>query len=114
MLTKTQNSHLNDARLKDHQVKHYLSEAIDRIVFEQTLDRRTAEIVWDSMKRKFGENQKVKKPLLKALRREFEILDMKDESLTYYFARVMIISNKMRSNGEDMPDKNIVEKIIPD
>ena len=36
----------------------------------------------------------------------------KDESITDYFARVMIISNKMRNNGEDMPDKKIVEKIM--
>ena len=112
MLTEAQNGHLDDARLKDHQVKHYPFQAIDRTVFEQLLNRRTTKIVWDSMNRKFGGNQKVKKSLLNALRREFEILKMKkDESITDYFARVMIISNKMRSNGEDMPDKKIVEKI---
>ena len=76
------------------------------------MDRRIAKIVWDSMKRKFCENQKVKKSL-NALRREFEILEMKnDESITDYFVRVMIISNRMRSNGEDMTDKKIVEKIL--
>ena len=64
------------------------------------------------MKRTFGGNQKVRN-LLNALTREFEILEMKkDESITYYFARVMIVSNKMRSNGEDMSDKKIVEKIM--
>ena len=53
----------------------------------------------------------MKKSLLNALRREFEILEMKnEESITDYFARVRIISNKMRSNGEDMPDKKIEEK----
>ena len=65
------------------------------------------------MKQKFGGNQKVKKSILNALRREFEILEMKkNESIKNYFGRVMIISNKMRSNGEDMPDKKIVEKIM--
>ena len=63
------------------------------------------------MKRKFGRNPKVNKSLLDALRREFEIVEMKkNESITYYFARVMVISNKMRSNEEDMPDNKIVEK----
>ena len=113
MLTEAQKGHLDDARLKDHQVKHYLFQAIYRTVFEQILDRRTAKIVWDSMKRKFCGNQKVKKSLLNALRREFEILEMKnDKSIKDYFARVMITSNKMRSSGEDMPDKKIVEKIM--
>ena len=79
------------------------------------MDRRTTKIGWDSMKRKFGGNQKGKKSLLNVLRREFEILEMKmksllnalrrefeilemknDESITDYF--VMIISNKMRRN----------------
>ena len=55
----------------------------------------------------------MKKSILNALRREFEILEMKkDESIKNNFGRVMIISNKMRSNGEDMPDKKIVEKIM--
>ena len=63
------------------------------------------------MKRKFGRNPKVNKSLLDALRREFEIVEMKkNESITDYFARVMVISNKMRSNEEDMPDNKIVEK----
>ena len=45
MLTEAQKGHLDDARLKDHQVKHYLFQAIDRTVFEQILDHRTAKIV---------------------------------------------------------------------
>ena len=69
MLTKAQKGHLDDARLKDHQVKHYLFQAIDRTVFEQIFDRRTTNIVWDSLKRKFGGNQKVKKSLLNAKER---------------------------------------------
>ncbi|KAL3511893.1 hypothetical protein ACH5RR_024610 [Cinchona calisaya] len=113
MLTEAQQAQLDDARLKDHQVKHYLFQAIDRTVFEQILDRRTTKIVWDSMKQKFGGNLKVKKSLLNALRREFEVLEMKkDETITAYFARAMMVSNKMRSNGEDMPDRKIVEKIL--
>ncbi|KAF2287248.1 hypothetical protein GH714_039440 [Hevea brasiliensis] len=69
--------------------------------------------VWDSLKKKFGGNLKVKKSLLNALRREFEVLEMKrDETITEYFARVMVVANKMRSNGEEMTDTKIVEKIL--
>ena len=60
MLTESQKGHLDDVRLKDHQVKHYLFQAIYHTVFKQILDHRTTKIVWDSMKRKFGGNQKVK------------------------------------------------------
>ncbi|XP_020266994.1 uncharacterized protein LOC109842539 [Asparagus officinalis] len=113
LLTDAQQAQLDDARTKDHQVKHYLFQAIDRIVFEQILDRRSAKTVWDSIKQKFGGNDKVKKSHLQTLRREFEVLEMRnEETITEYFARVMVVSNKMRSNGEDMTDEKIVEKIL--
>ncbi|KAG7536804.1 Ribonuclease H-like superfamily [Arabidopsis suecica] len=35
-----------------------------------------------------------------------------DETIDDYFGRVMKVSNKMRSNGEEMPDSKIVEKIL--
>lgn len=112
-LTEAQQALLDDATTKDYQVKHYLFQALDRTVFEQILDRSTAKSVWDSMKRKFGGNDRVKKSLLNSLRREFEVLSMrKDETITEYFARVMTVSNKMRSNGEDMSDSKIVQKIL--
>ncbi|KAF2283318.1 hypothetical protein GH714_002228 [Hevea brasiliensis] len=99
-LTDTQQAQLDDARTKDHQVKHYLFQAIDRTVFEQILDRRMAKIVWDSMK-KFGGNSRVKKSLLNSLRREFEVLEMKkDETINNYFARVMMVANKMRKSKD--------------
>lgn len=94
-------------------MKHYLFQAIDRTVFEQILNRRTAKNISDSLKRKFGGNERVKRSLLNSLRREFEVLAMKREgTITEYFARVMFVSNKMRSNGEEMPDSKIVEKIL--
>ena len=34
------------------------------------------------------------------------------EDIDDYFGRVMAVSNKMRSNGEDMSDSKIVEKIL--
>ncbi|XP_047316797.1 uncharacterized protein LOC124920363 [Impatiens glandulifera] len=113
LLTDAQQGLLNNTRTKYHQVKYYLFEAIDRTVFEQILDRRTSKVVWDSLKNFFGGNEKVNKSLRNSLRRDFEILKMKKgESIIDYFARVMVIANKLRSNGEDMLDYKIVEKIL--
>lgn len=112
-MTAEQQKQLDDLKMKDHQVKHYLFQAIDREVFEQILDRKTSKIVWESLKRKFGGNERVKRSLLQTLRRDFEVLAMKaDESIDDYFKRVMLVSNKMRSNGESMPDSKIVEKVL--
>lgn len=65
------------------------------------------------MKRKYKGNARVKRPILQALRKEFEILEMKiGETITDYFYRVRNVANKMRIHGEQMKDVTIVEKIL--
>lgn len=113
VLTNEQQEQLESRRLQDHKEKHYLFRAIDRVVFEQILDRSTSKIIWDSLKNKFGGNELVKKALLNALRRDFEVLEMKEEeTVAENFVRVMAVANKMRSNGEEMPDTKVVQKIL--
>ena len=63
------------------------------------------------MKKKFKGNARVKRSALQALMRDFKILEMKiGKTITGYFARVMAIANKMRSNGEQMKEVTIMEK----
>ena len=64
VLTAEQTQQLEETKKDDHKVKHYLYQSIDRVTFEQILDRRTSKIIWESMKRKFGGNNRVKKSLL--------------------------------------------------
>lgn len=55
----------------------------------------------------------MKRSILQALRKEFEILEMKSgEKVSDYFSRVMSVANKMRVHGELMVDVTIVEKIL--
>ncbi|RDX88110.1 hypothetical protein CR513_30339, partial [Mucuna pruriens] len=113
ILTDAQLEQPEKFRTEDHKVKHYLFRVIDRSVFEQILDRSTSNVVWNSLKCKFGGNDRVKKLMLNALRWEFEVLEMTDIiTITEYFARVMTVANKMRSNGENMLDSKVVEKIL--
>jgi hypothetical protein len=47
------------------------------------------------------------------LRREFEILGMKEgEKVNEYFARTLTIANKMKVHGERMEQSVIIEKIL--
>lgn len=113
ILTTEQRTQLESAKTNDHKVKHYFYQSIDRVIFEQILDRKTSKIIWQSMKSKFGGNARVKRSLLQKLRRDFEVLEMKElESIEEYFVRVLAITNQMRSNGELMVDSKVVEKIL--
>ena len=102
-----------DQRLKDLRAKNYLFQAIDRSILETILDKETSKGIWDSMKKKFQGNARVKRAQMQALRKDFEILHMKEgETVFDYFARTLTIANKMRFHGETMTDVTIIEKIL--
>lgn len=113
VLTKAQQKKLDELKLKDLKVKNYLFQAIDRTILETILQKNTSKQIWDSMKKKYEGNERVKRSILQALRKEFETLEMKaGEGVSEYFSRVMSVANKMRVHGEQMRDVVIVEKIL--
>jgi len=111
--TEQQLKVIEEAKLKDLKAKNYLFQAIDRSIMETILNRDTSKDIWDSMKQKYQGSTKVKRAQLQALRREFEVLGMKDgEKVDEYFSRTLSIANKMKAHGERMEQLVIVEKIL--
>jgi hypothetical protein len=110
---ETQRKKLEELKLKDLKVKNYLFQAIDRTILETILEKNTSKQIWNSMKRKYEGNARVKRSILQTLRKEFETLEMKTcENITDYFAKVMTVASKMRTSREQMRDVTIVEKIL--
>ncbi|XP_076890504.1 uncharacterized protein LOC143541614 [Bidens hawaiensis] len=65
------------------------------------------------MKKRYAGNERVKRSMLQKLRRDFEVLEMKNnETILEYFGKVLSIANQMRSNGEVTEDVKVVEKIM--
>jgi len=99
-VTEAQQKRLDELKLKDLKVKNYLFQAIDRTILKIILQKDTAKRIWDSMKKKYEGNVRVKRSILQALRKEFETLEMKSgEKVSVYFSRVMSVANKMRVYG---------------
>lgn len=112
-MTEAHQKRVEEMKLKDLKVKNYLFQAIDRTILETILKKDTSKDIWDSMKRKYEGNARVKRSILQALRKEFETLAMKTgETVTDYFSRVLPIANQMHVHGEQMSDVTIVEKIL--
>lgn len=102
-----------ELKIKDLKVKNYLFAAIDKSILKTILQKETSRDLWESMRTKYQGSQKVQRSQLQALRREFEVLEMKEsETITEYFGRVMTVANNMRNNGESLQDIQIVEKIL--
>ncbi|CAN6715944.1 unnamed protein product [Malus baccata var. baccata] len=112
-LSETQKKTYEEQKLKDLKAKNYMLQAIDRSILETILKKDTANDIWDSLKQKYQGTVRVKRAQLQALRKEFEVLQMKvGESVNDYFGRTLVIANKMRMHGERMDDVIIIEKIL--
>jgi len=77
-LTDAQRKHIDDQKLKDLKAKNYLFQALDRSILETIIHKDTSKNIWDSLKQKYQGSSRVKRAPLQALRKEFEILHMKE------------------------------------
>lgn len=111
--TEAQRMEKNDQISKDLKLKNYLYQAIDREILDTILNTYTCKQIWDSMKQKYAGSTKVKRAQLQALRRDFEVLSMKEgEYVNSYFARTLAVAKKMKSCGEKVQETTITEKIL--
>jgi hypothetical protein len=111
--TAEQRKLAEESKIRDLKVKNYLFQSIDRTILETILVRDTARDIWESMRRKYQGSNKVKRAQLQALRRDFEVLSMKEnETVDEYFSRTLAIANKMTAHGERLEQVNIVEKVL--
>lgn len=113
VLTAAQRKTLEEMKLKDLKAKNYLFQSLDKSILKTITQKETSKQLWESMKMKCQGNARVQRAQLNRLRRDFEVMAMKQgESITDYFGRVMVVANDMRNCGEDMTDVKIVEKIM--
>ena len=76
---EAQRKTIEKAKLKDSKVKNFLFQAIDREILETIYNKGTSKEIWSSMRRKYQGSTRVKRAQLQALKREFELLTMKEE-----------------------------------
>lgn len=111
--SEIQRRSVEEAKLKDLKVKNFLFQAIDREILETILDKGTSKAIWDSMKQKYQGSTKVRRAQLQALRKEFELLAMKEgEKVDNFLGRTLTVVNKMKANGEVMEQSTMVSKIL--
>nr|CAN67887.1 hypothetical protein VITISV_042575 [Vitis vinifera] len=68
---------------------------------------------WAMLMENFLRSKEVNRAQLQALRKEFEILQMKEgEKVDEYFTKALTIANKMKTHEERMGQNVIVEKIL--
>lgn len=83
ILNGAQREELKEKKLTDLKVKNYLFQAIDKSILKTIIQKDTSKQLWDSLKTKYQGNERVRRAQLQRLRREFEVLEMKEtENIT--------------------------------
>ncbi|CAL1391441.1 unnamed protein product [Linum trigynum] len=112
-LTEEQTKALEDLRMKDLKALNYLFSSIDKTILKTISKKETSKELWDSMAVKYQGSARVQQAQLQGLKRSYELLEMKEgERISDYFGRVMAVVNSMRNCGDNIPDGEVVGKIL--
>nr|CAN72453.1 hypothetical protein VITISV_008931 [Vitis vinifera] len=82
-------------------------------IFTKIMNLETPKQVWDKLQGEFEGSERVKTVRLLTLKREFELMKMKDdESIKDYSGRLMDVVNQIRLLGEAFTNQKVVENIM--
>ncbi|KAF7842239.1 putative RNA-directed DNA polymerase [Senna tora] len=98
---------------KDAKALSLIQQGVSNAIFPRIMNAKTAKEAWEILKGQYKGSDKIITIKLQSLWKDFETLLMKEgESIQAFFSRVSNIVNQIRSNGDTIEDKKIVQKIL--
>ena len=102
-----------EEKMKKEKVVACLHSSLTDAVFTSIMHLETAKEIWDELKGRYKGSERVRSVKLLTLKREFEILKMKEsESVKDYSSKLSKLVNQMRLYGETVEDFKVVEKML--
>jgi hypothetical protein len=102
-----------ELKKKDAKGLFIIHQCVDPNIFEKIIEEESVKGAWDTLKKIYGGDEKLKGIKLQALRRQYEMLVMNDqETIAEYLSRMLSITNLMKSNGEVLIEKSKIEKVL--
>jgi hypothetical protein len=112
-LTQGEKDLLRLNRKKDAKAIVLLYQAVDQSIFPRIAATTTSHKAWQTLKTAYQGMERVKTAKLQLLRKDFENLNMKEsDSIDSFFTHVIGVITQMRTHGETIEDRRIVEKIL--
>ncbi|KAK3002299.1 hypothetical protein RJ639_021616 [Escallonia herrerae] len=81
-------------------------------VLEKIFHAKTAKDAWSILLKTYEGANPVKRTRLQGLKRQFEQIEQKEENIHDYFSRIEKLVNEMKNNGDEITDKDVLEKIM--
>jgi adenylosuccinate lyase len=102
-----------DQKKKDEKGLFIIHQCVDSNIFENIIEEKTSKGAWDTLKKIYGGDEKLKKVKLQALRKQYEMTQMNEgETVADFFSRLVSLTNQMKSCGETVSDLQKVEKVL--
>ncbi|KAG6503330.1 hypothetical protein ZIOFF_035641 [Zingiber officinale] len=99
--------------MKNAMALRILQQSVSKTIYPRIFRLKKVNEAWEVLKKEFKGSQKVISIKLQNLWRDFDNIDMKDtENVKDYFSRIMEILNQLKSCGEVVSDRKIMEKIL--
>ncbi|RDX86565.1 hypothetical protein CR513_32089, partial [Mucuna pruriens] len=106
-------SSTRESKKKDYKTLFLIHQFVDSTKFEKLALANLAKETWDILNNSYGGVDKIKKVKFQSLRRQYELLSMKDqESIRDYFTRIQMLVNLMKACSGKLLDQQIVDKIL--
>lgn len=100
-------------RKKDAKALFFLFQSVHESVFPRIAAATKSKEAWDTLQTAYQGMEKVKTAKLQMLRRDFENLSMKEsDTIDSFFTQVIGLITQIRSHGEILEDRRVVEKIL--
>ncbi|XP_012072595.1 uncharacterized protein LOC105634355 [Jatropha curcas] len=103
--------HHSKESAKKYKSLSLIHAAVTETIFTSIMACETGKETWDRLKDEFQGSEKTKHMQVLNLKREYELLKMKEnESVKEYADRLMKTINQIRLLGEDLSEKRVIEK----
>ena len=112
-MTQAEKYLLKSNRKKDSKSLFYLYQAIHESVFLRIAVAKRSKDACDTLQTSYQGMEKVKMKNLQLMRRDFEVICMKEsDTIDSFFTLLIRLVTQMRSHGETVEERRIVEKVL--
>ncbi|KAK2999605.1 hypothetical protein RJ639_023298 [Escallonia herrerae] len=112
-LSAAQKKQLEEVRQRDANALSTIQRGLVKSIFPRIIRATKAKEAWDILEDEYHVDAKVRAINLLTLRRDLENMKMKEsETLTEFFTRFVDLVNQMKTHGEEISDRRMVEKIL--
>ncbi|XP_048426881.1 uncharacterized protein LOC125471059 [Pyrus x bretschneideri] len=104
---------LNEKLMKDAKALGIIQGDVSNDIFPRISNKETSKGAWDILHQEFHSDKQVRSIKLQGLCRDFMYTRMKDDGTLYvYLTRLLELVNQMKSYGEDLSRKCLVQKLL--